>query len=148
MCFFIYLPVYCLQFIEMYQIRYLDNNFFTCTEVLPWGIHQSICQYRLWILICVLWFVRIYYFKLVQQTSFTLLMWSKWNLINCGTMSLLSCTSIVTNLRKNYPGSSIDRSTDLQSGVVVSITAMGKWLLACLQMAISVGPTKVCHGLP
>jgi len=24
---------------------------------------------------------------------------------------------------------------------------MGKWLLACLQMAISAVPTQVCHGL-
>ena len=50
---------------------------------------------------------------------------------------------------KELPGytcSSIDRSPDLQAGVVVSITAMGKQLLACLQMAISVGSTQVCYG--
>jgi len=58
------------------------------------------------------------------------------------TLSSLWC--IVTNLRKNYPGSSIGRSTDSQAGVVVWNIAMVKWLLACLQMAISASTT----GLP
>ena len=30
---------------------------------------------------------------------------------------------------------------------MVSITAMGKWLLACLHMAISARTTQVCHGI-
>jgi len=91
------------------------------------------------------WFVRIYFFKYVQQTYFTLLMWLSWNLLICGTVSSLWC--IVTSLRKNYLGSSISGSTDLQAGILVSITAMVKWLLVCLQMAISTGPTQVCHGV-
>ena len=38
--------------------------------------------------------------------------------------SSLGC--IVTYLRKNYPGSSIGRSPNLQAGIVVLITAMDK----------------------
>jgi len=48
---------------------------------------------------------------------------------------------------RTLSSSSIGRSPDLQAGVVVSFTAMGKCLLACLQMAISAGSTKVCHGI-
>jgi len=46
MCFLIYLTVYCLQFSEICQIRYLDNKVSTCTKELQWGIEQTIhlCQ--------------------------------------------------------------------------------------------------------
>ena len=91
------------------------------------------------------WFVRIYSFKSVHQTYFTLLMRLKWNLIKLWHDEFTVMYS--KYLRKNYSGSSIGRAPNLQAGVVVLITSMCKWLLGCLQMAISMGPTQVCHGL-
>ena len=86
------------------------------------------------------WFVRIYSFKFEQHIFYVIKMKpdfvTRW----------VHCTSL-TKLRKNYPGSSIGRSPDLQAVVKVSITAMGKWLLACQQMAILAEPTTVWHGL-
>ena len=81
------------------------------------AVNMSVTGFGSWSVSC--WFVCIYFYK------FTLL-----NVIeikpekNCGTMSSLKC--IVTYLKKNYPGSSIGRSPDLQAGVVVSITALAK----------------------
>ena len=91
------------------------------------------------------WIVDIYSFKFVQQTSFTLLMWSRWNLINLWHDKFTVMYS--NEPKKNYPCSSIDRTLDLQAGGMGSITAMGKWLLVCLQMAIAAWPTHVWNGL-
>jgi len=80
-----------------------------------------------------------------KQTYFTLLLWLKWNLINLWHDEFTVMYSKYQ--RKNYSGSSIGRAPNLLAGVVVLITSMCKWLLSCLQMAISTGPTQVCHGL-
>ena len=67
MCVSIYFTVYGLQFSERCQIRYLYNKVSTCTKVLQWGVNMSVTGFVL--LSVSRWFVR-----LVQQTSFTLLM--------------------------------------------------------------------------
>jgi len=131
-----------LQFSERCQIRYLDNKLSTCTKYCN-GQSMSVT-----VLGCCLCLVSLSaYFFQVWCNKLLLHFLRDWDetWYNCDTMSPLWC--IVTYLRMNYPGISIVRSPNLQAGVVVLITAMGKWLLVCLKMAISAGSTQVCHGI-
>jgi len=91
-------------------------------------------SHRIWVVVCVLFVCRIYFFSKLCNTLLLHFL-CDWGATWC----------IVTNIRKNYPGNSHGKSPDLQAGVVILKTAMGKWLLACLQMAISTGPTLVFH---
>jgi len=66
------------------------------------------------------------------------------NMSGFGSLSV-SCSSAY--IFSSYPGSSISASPDLQAEVVTSLTAMGKCLMVCPQMAISAGYTQVCYGI-
>ena len=100
-------------------------------------------SHRLWVVVCVLLLCPHIFFKFVHQTSFTLFMSLRWNLINL----LHDEFTVMYSNEPKLCGSSIGWSPDLTAVVVVSITAMGKWLLVCLQMVISAGSTQVCHGI-
>ena len=101
-------------------------------------------QYGFGLLSVSCWFDAYIFSSLVQQTSFTLLMWLRWNLINLWHDEFTVMYSNVPK-RTTQVAQLVDHLTCMQAGVVVLFTAMGKWLLACLQMAISAGST---HGLP
>jgi len=61
MYFSIYLTVYCLQFSERCEIRYVDNKMSTCTKVLQWAVNMPVTGFG--VLSVSWWFVRIYLFK-------------------------------------------------------------------------------------
>ena len=99
--------VYCLQFSKRCQIRYLDNKLSTCTNVLQWAVNMSVTDFVF--LSMSRWFVRIFVSSLVQQTSFTLLMWLRWNLINLWHdeftgIALVDVAIFLRNSRTNSTG--------------------------------------------
>jgi len=115
MRFSIYLTIYCLQFSGRCQIMYLDNKLSTCTKI----IGQSICQ-SLALGLCLVGLSAYIFSSLVQQTSFTFLMWYRWNLINLWHDEFTVMYSNIPLEEINCPGSSIGWSHNLQAGFVVS----------------------------